>query len=169
MKKKSECLLRQQLSGFFKFYFALFFFVAAYSPILSQTALNIKVNFQDAATVPPTGWLRDYGHPYGSRTSPYQGSGNSYGWIKRSDRTPLDLTKNGQKRSSPSDILLATLMHMQANDLSTTISAIRIEGIWEARAANGKYDVTVSVGDGVYINSKHLTGKIIKEASSVHQ
>ena len=120
----------------------------------SSIALNIKVNFQDSATTPPTGWLKDFGQAYGSRTSAYQGSGNSYGWRKRSDKSLLDLTKNGRRRSSPSDILLATLMHMQANNI-TTFSGTKIEGIWEARIANGKYDVTVSVGDDTQIDSKH--------------
>jgi len=120
----------------------------------SSIALNIKVNFQDAATIPPTGWFRDFGQSFGSRTSSYQGSGNYYGWIKRSDNTPLDLTKNGIRRSTPANILLATLMHMQANNLTST-TYTRIEGIWKAKTANGKYDVTVSVGDDAYINSKH--------------
>lgn len=120
----------------------------------SGTLANIKVNFQDSATVPPSGWLRDYGQAFGSRTSANQGSGNTYGWIKRSDNTPLDLTKNGRKRSSPSDILLATLMHMQANDLST-FTGTRIEGIWQAQVANGNYEVSVSVGDATATNSKY--------------
>ncbi len=150
-------LLRQTLPVFLKFFFALFFFQIAYSPISAQSssnALNIKVNFQDPSTIPPTGWVRDFGQPYGARTSSYQGSGNYYGWIKRSDKTPLDLTKNGRKRSTPSDILLATVMHMQANNLSSIYNFRRIEGIWQARTANGKYDVTVSVGDDIK-DSKH--------------
>ena len=121
----------------------------------SGTLTNIKVNFQDSATVPPVGWLRDYGQPFGLRTSAYQGSGNAYGWIKRSDNIAVDLTKNGRKRSSPSNnILQATLMHMQASDLSST-ALTHIEGIWEAQVANGNYQVTVSVGDGAYTDSKH--------------
>jgi hypothetical protein len=120
----------------------------------SSIALNIKVNFQDAATIPPTGWFRDFGQSFGSRTSSYQGSGNYYGWIKRSDNTPLDLTKNGRRRSTPANILLATFMYMQANNLTST-TLTRIEGIWKAKTANGKYDVTVSVGDDAYIDSKH--------------
>jgi len=120
----------------------------------SGTLANFKVNFQDSATVPPSGWLRDYGQPFGSRTSAYQGSGYAYGWIKRSDETALDLTKNGRKRSSPSDILLATFMHMQASDLSS-FSGTKIEGIWQAQVANGNYEVSVSVGDGTTTDSKN--------------
>jgi hypothetical protein len=35
---------------------------------------NIKVNFQDSATVPPSGWLRDFGQAFGPRSSANQGS-----------------------------------------------------------------------------------------------
>lgn len=118
------------------------------------TLANLKVNFQDSATKTPAGWLRDFGQAFGTRTSPNQGTGNTYGWIKRSDNTPLDLTKNGRKRTSPADTLLATFMHMQANNLSN-FSGTAIEGIWEAQVANGNYDVTVSVGDGTQTDSKH--------------
>ncbi|MCU7548183.1 Ig-like domain-containing protein [Chitinophagaceae bacterium LB-8] len=115
---------------------------------------SFKINFQDAATIPPAGWLRDFGQAYGLRTSAYQGSGNTYGWINRNDNTPLDLTKNGRKRSSPSDTLLATFMHMQADDIAG-FSGTPVEGRWEALVANGIYDVTVSVGDGAYLDSRH--------------
>ena len=120
----------------------------------SGTLANIRVNFQDSATATPSGWLRDYGQAFGARTSTSQGSGNVYGWIKRSDNSPLNLTKNGRKRTSPSDILLATLVHMQANDIAS-FTGTRIEGAWQAKVANGTYEVTVSVGDGSQIDSKH--------------
>ena len=115
---------------------------------------NFKVNFQDSATQTPAGWLRDYGQSFMLRNSAFQESGYTFGWLKRSDRTPLDLTKNGRKTQNPADILLATLMHMQGNDV-TNFKGTPIEGVWEAQVVNGNYDVTVSVGDGTYINSKH--------------
>lgn len=153
MKRNRASLSGHCLPGFLKCYFAICFLQIAFCHVSAQ-ALNIKVNFQDSPTILPTGWFRDFGQSYGSRTSAYQGSGYTYGWIKRSDKTPVDLTKNGRKRSFPSDVLLATFIHMQADDL--TLSALtRIEGVWEAKATNGKYDVTVSVGDGGYIDSKH--------------
>ena len=83
----------------------------------SKSVNSIQVNFQDSITIPPSGWLRDFGQAFGPRTSSYQGQGNTYGWIKRSDKTPLDLTRNGRKRNFPSDILLATLMVMQGNNI----------------------------------------------------
>lgn len=114
---------------------------------------NLKINFQDSLTLPPSGWIRDYGQAFGQRISANQGSGNVYGWIKRSDKTPIDLTKNSRKRTSPTDISLATLMHMQAEDAPSS-SLTNIEGVWEIQVANGNYDVTVSVGDGSYTDSK---------------
>ncbi len=115
---------------------------------------TIKINFQDSSTVPADGWLKDYGQAFGLRTSAGQGSGNTYGWLKRADNTPLDLTKNGSKRTSPSDVLKATLIHMQANDISSP-SLTHTEGIWQCKVANGNYKVTVCVGDGSAINSSH--------------
>ncbi len=116
---------------------------------------NLKVNFQNISTIPPSDWLCDYGQPFGLRTSAYQGSGASYGWKNISDKTPLDLTKNGRLRSSPADVLLATFMHMQGNHVAN-FTGTPVEGIWEAQVANGNYDVTVSAGDGTEVNSKHF-------------
>jgi len=118
------------------------------------TLANLKVNFQDSATTAPPGWLRDYGQALAARTSAGQDSGYTYGWVKRADNTPLNLTANGRKRSAPANVLLATFIHMQAGDLPT-FTGIRIEGIWEAQVTNGNYEVTVSVGDGIQTNSKH--------------
>ena len=118
---------------------------------------EIKVNFQDPATVPPTGWVRDYGQPFGLRTGSYQGSNLTYGWKKRSNGSSLDLSVggsipgNGRNRSTPSDALLATLMHMQADDVPGAFNGTKAEGYWEVKVPNGVYDVTVSAGDaGVY-------------------
>jgi phage baseplate assembly protein gpV len=84
----------------------------------------------------------------------------TYGWKKRSDGTLLDLSVggssnlgNGRNRNSSLspdiDVLLATIMHMQADDLPTTFNGTRVEGYWEIKVPNGGYDVTVSAGDGV--------------------
>ncbi len=121
---------------------------------------EIRVNFQDAATVPPAGWVRDYGQPFGLRTGTNQGSNMTYGWKKRADGTLLDLSVGGTsnlgngRNRNPSldpdiDVLLATFMHMQADDITTTFNGTKVEGYWEIKVPNGGYDVTVSVGDGV--------------------
>jgi hypothetical protein len=61
----------------------------------TSVAQEVKVNFQDPATIPPTGWVRDYGQAFGSRTGQYQGSNLIYGWKKRSDNSLLDLSVGG--------------------------------------------------------------------------
>jgi len=116
-------------------------------------AQEIKVNFQDPATVPPAGWIKDYGQPFGLKTGQSQGINLEYGWRKRSDGSILDLSVggntpgNGRNRKAPADVLLATLMHMQADDISATFNGTKAEGYWEAKVPNGIYDVTVSAGD----------------------
>ncbi|WP_233507514.1 malectin domain-containing carbohydrate-binding protein [Adhaeribacter pallidiroseus] len=120
------------------------------SPVAAQ---EIKVNFQDPVTVPPTGWIKDYGQPFGLKTGTNQGTNLEYGWRRRSDGSLLDLSVggttpgNGRKRTTPADVLQATLMHMQANTIDGTFNGTKIEGYWEIKVPNGSYDVTVSAGD----------------------
>ena len=113
----------------------------------------IGVNFQNPGTIPPAGWVRDYGQPYGARTGAYQGTNLVYGWRRRTDGSLLDLSVggtnpgNGRNRNSPANVLLATLMHMQADDITGTFNGTKAEGYWELKVAPGIYDVSVSVGD----------------------
>ena len=63
--------------------------------------IDLKVNFQDAATTPPTGYLRDSGEAYGARTGADQGSGLTYGWVQQADFSqPLSLVANGRNRTT---------------------------------------------------------------------
>ncbi|WP_158640641.1 Ig-like domain-containing protein [Anseongella ginsenosidimutans] len=113
---------------------------------------DVKVNFQDPQTIPPAGWLRDYGQPFGPRMGAYQGDSLSFGWKRRSDASPLDLSTggtagNGRNRGIPQDVLLATLMHMQGDDVQGNFNGTPVEGYWEIQVLNGVYDVTLSAGD----------------------
>ena len=122
-----------------------------HSNVTAETGIgfntSLQINFQDSLTQTPVGWLADYGQPFGARTFSNRSTGRTYGWIRSSDQTPLDLRSYGRRRSTPSDTLLATLMHMQF--------AGAPESVWEAQVPNGNYDVTVSVGDGGFLDSKH--------------
>ena len=125
-------------------------------------ALDIKVNFQDPATIPPVGYVRDSGESYGVRNGPNQGGGLTYGWVLPGTATPLDLSVggttpgNGRNRATPSDVRLATLMHMQGDDSPQPFNGTATEGAWEIAVPNGGYSVTVSVGDGgTAIDSTH--------------
>ncbi|OLY95652.1 CBM96 family carbohydrate-binding protein [Cnuella takakiae] len=121
----------------------------------SANFTNLKVNFQDNATAAPSGWVGDFGQAFGSRTSAGQGTGNTYGWLSRTTGSPVSLVGNGRNRKTPADATLATFMHMQANQASGTFDGVKVEGKWEAEVVNGSYDVTVSVGDASYYDSKH--------------
>lgn len=154
-KNKYPFFLKRSLSGFILLFCVTVFFLSiAYFPKSSKEITTLKVNFQDEGSVPPTGWLSDFGQPFGPRTSSDQGRGFTYGWIRRSDRKPLDITKNGCRRNSPSDVLLATFIAMQSNG-TKNFTGNTVEGIWETRIANGNYDVTVTVGDGTQTDSRH--------------
>jgi hypothetical protein len=109
----------------------------------------ISINFQDAATSPPLGFVTDYGQAYGVRNGKDQGVLLTYGWKKRSDGVPLSLVGNGRNRNTPEDILLATIFHMQADDISGSFQGVKTEGYWEFKLPNGTYDVTTGVGDGL--------------------
>ena len=155
IKKNQLSFLKRPISLIILlFCFIVLILTIAFFPKPLKPILNIKVNFQDSATVPPEGWVKDFGQAFGRRTSSDQGTGNVYGWVKRSDRTPLDLTKNGVKRNNPSDVLLSTFMQMQGNSVNN-FKGTAVEGIWEAQVINGNYDVTVTVGDGLQTDSKH--------------
>lgn len=122
---------------------------------VANNLANFRVNFQDSATRTPAGWLTDFGQAYGARTTAGQGSGMTYGWIGRSSRQPVSLVGNGRVRRTQTDTTLGTFMHMQADQITGTFNGVKVEGIWEALVANGTYDVTVSVGDNDFYDSRH--------------
>src|SRR5919197_853302 len=122
------------------------------TPQAQTPSVNIKVNFQDQATVPPAGYVADWGQAYGARTDANQGSGLSYGWVVPGTSTPLNLVGNGRNRNNPPssvgqpDLRLATFMHMQGNDVAG-FNGVASPGAWEIAVPNGSYTVTVAVGD----------------------
>ena len=111
-------------------------------------AVNLKVNFADATTVPPAGYVTDYGQAFGGRTSANQGTGNAYGWVKIGTSTPVSIEGNGRNRNTatPSanqpDLRLATLVHMQLPASVTT--GVHEDASWELAVPNGAYTVTVA-------------------------
>ncbi len=107
--------------------------------------LDLKINFQDSPPTPPAGYLKDYGQGYSLRAGANQGAGLSYGWVAPGTATPANLTANGRSRTTPSDLRLATFMHMQVTPA----------GSWEIAVPNGFYIVTVSMGDGTTLDSRH--------------
>ncbi|MFC7535652.1 Ig-like domain-containing protein [Actinoplanes sp. GCM10030250] len=114
----------------------------------TPAARTLKVNFSDAATAPPTGYVRDSGDAYTAA--------RGYGWVDLGERTPASLIGNGRNRNpeaGQSDVRLATLMHAQ---LPAGSGGVTTPGAWEAALPAGLYTVTVAVGDaGTAVNSVH--------------
>lgn len=130
------------------------------TPDSSGEAINLNINFQDEATTPPDGYLKDFGQPYGPRTGENQGDGLVYGWVEQANlNNPVSLVSNGRNRNEPPynvnqpDLRLATLMHMQ---LPAESQGVTTAGAWQIDLPNGAYTVTVAVGDaGTAIDSSH--------------
>jgi glucose/arabinose dehydrogenase len=118
---------------------------------------TIKINFQDSAVATPVGWIKDFGLPFAAKPGFFEVSALQYGWKKREDGTPLNLTGNSRNRDNPDDVLLEGLIHMQANDIGLRygpFKGARVEGYWEIKMLNGYYDVVVTVGDGLVGKAK---------------
>ena len=121
----------------------------------ARAAINLKINFQSPNAAIPTGYLRDFGQPYGPRTATGQGTGLIYGWVNPTNGLPLDLATagtipgNGRDRGfSPNlDQRLDSLMHMQADDIPGAFNGTKAEGAWEIELPNDTYEVTVAAGD----------------------
>ncbi|MAU11717.1 MAG: hypothetical protein CL607_17970, partial [Anaerolineaceae bacterium] len=117
---------------------ALFLFVLLSFVVIDVSAqiTEIKVNFQDAATVPPTGYLRDSGEAYGVRNAADQGGGTyTYGWVQPGTSTPANsMTTLGRNRAtSQADLRLDTLMHMDHPNEGEP-------GYWQIIVPNGLYE-----------------------------
>jgi uncharacterized repeat protein (TIGR03803 family) len=120
------------------------------------TSPALQINFQDKYSKTPSGWVKDYGLPFGEKT--IADSTLAYGWKSKAEDTPVDLSVggpfpgNGRWRPAPSDVLLATLMHMQGDDVKN-FRGTPVESYWEMAVENGDYQVSVSVGDGMSYTS----------------
>ncbi|GIE36181.1 hypothetical protein Ait01nite_092260 [Actinoplanes italicus] len=111
-------------------------------------AFSLKVNFSDAATAPPAGYVRDSGAAFTDA--------RGYGWIDLGELTPASLEGNGRNRNpaaGQADPRLATLIHAQ---LPSGSAGSHTPGAWEATVPPGVYQVTVAVGDsGTALDSVH--------------
>ncbi|MDX2305435.1 MAG: Ig-like domain-containing protein, partial [Microscillaceae bacterium] len=124
------------------------------SPVLGQT--SFKINFSDAATAAPSGWLKDYGQPYGDR-----GNGLTYGWVDPNTRQAVDISARGRNRNPTPDvdIFRETLMHMRFSNVTPGTQ----NGDWEMALPNGSYRITVQVGDADIENNMDTRHLILAE------
>ncbi|MEU7904709.1 Ig-like domain-containing protein [Actinoplanes sp. NPDC049118] len=117
----------------------------------TPAAFALRVNFSDAATAPPAGYVRDSGDAFTAA--------RGYGWVQPGTTTPLSLAGNGRNRNpaaGQSDVRLATLVHAQ---LPAGSAGVTTPGSWEAAVPNGTYTVTAAVGDaGTALDSVHWLG-----------
>jgi cysteine-rich repeat protein len=120
----------------------------------------LAINFQDPSSPAPSGYLKDFGEPFGVRTGLDQGH-LAFGWVVPGSHVPLDLAArgttpgNGRKRGTPDDPRLATFMHMQADDQPASFDGVRASGAFELSLADGLYRVLVAVGDAEQFDSRH--------------
>jgi glucose/arabinose dehydrogenase len=102
-------------------------------------APSIRVNFQPASAIVPSGYLMDAGFVYGNR-----GNGQTYGWT-------LDNTSAARDRNSAlsPDQRYDTMMYLQrpANP----------DAVWEIALPNGRYLVRVVSGDAAYFEGVFRT------------
>lgn len=101
------------------------------SPGSSGPSFPIRINFQPAGAVTPSGYVPDTGLTFGAR------SGLSFGWS--SDHT--DVTRD---RAINANQLLDTLCHFHAG------------ASWELALPNGTYNVLASIGDAGYTSTHTL-------------
>lgn len=120
---------------------------------VSSSAYQLKVNFQTKAAAAPAGYVKDYGSAYASRTDAGQGTGNAYGWVVPGTHTGLDLSVggtnnlgNGRVRGVDADPRTDSFMHMQGDDVPN-FNGTAAEGAWELAVPDGRYTVTLVVGD----------------------
>ncbi len=123
-------------------------------------AVSLKVNFADAVTAPPSGYVTDFGQAFGTRTGANQGTGNAFGWVKIGTSTPVSIEGNARNRNTgtppvnQADLRLATFMHMQLP--ANAASGVHEDASWELAVPNGAYQVTVAVGDaGTAVDSSN--------------
>jgi hypothetical protein len=108
----------------------------------------VRVNFQSADAEVPDGYLRDFGEPYGAKSQ-----GLTYGWVHEGTTVPVDIVSQGRDRDSQdaADQREDTLVHMEAFD--TGLGRV-VPAAWELAVPDGRYAVSVSVGDQAH-NSIH--------------
>lgn len=128
---------------------------ASFTVTAAGELTTAKINFQTAAATTPAGYTANTGAAYSATTG--------IGWVTETSAgtatlAPLDLTNNARNRAvdgtnviAGQDARLYTQIQMQCGTPTTgnpcTAPAVLTSGAFEYRVVNGKYNVTVSVGD----------------------
>ncbi|MBO9534718.1 MAG: hypothetical protein J7513_17220, partial [Solirubrobacteraceae bacterium] len=117
------------------------------SPTPSPTPppASYSINFGPAGSAVPAGDTLDAGAAYSS--------GTGRGWVRADSLTssthaPLDVSSRARERNATSDQRLDTLIQMQYPTADP-------QAAYELAVPNGRYEVTVMVGDPSYTDSTH--------------
>ena len=124
---------------------------------------GINVNFGVAAVDSPAGFIQDVGSAYNSD--------RGYGWVTQDSAgsenpTSIDVFANGRDRNTAfndgqgnffQEPVKDSLIHLQyPTDLANSASSVTTPVAWEYDLANGRYEVTVGVGDPDFFDSNHV-------------
>ena len=114
---------------------------AAHASAAALTTSSVHVSFRPASVATPAGYRADTG----------AGFNGTSGWQTLTG-APLDLTANTRTRTSPlnPDARYSAFVQAQETPLS---AGVLTPGRWATTLANGRYDVTVGVGDATHVDS----------------
>jgi hypothetical protein len=106
-----------------------------------------RVDFTTATGPVAAGYVRDSGAAWSTA--------RGYGWVDEGTRAPLSLVGNGRVRASSAspDQRSDSLLMYQASAASA--GAVTARGTWEYAVANGRYQVSVGLGDATATNSTY--------------
>ncbi len=133
---------KKVLAGILTLVFLLSFDLASASNVFAaqstepETTNEVRIDFQTKGSRTAEGYLPDNGDEYGDR-----GNGFTYGW------TPGNIGNARDYGLLEPDTKLATINQFGAGV------------IWEIAVPNGKYEVTVGIGDALYPDQ--IKGKLI--------
>ena len=125
--------------------------------VLPPPSIQYLINFSDAETPAPSGWLRDTGAAYGP-------NGNlTYGWVVPNTSTGIDLSAFGRNRPPDydPDVWRESLMHLDHPGTNSP------DGAWEIALPNGSYRLSVQVGDANVESSPGTRHVIQAEGSTL--
>ncbi len=111
-----------------------------------------QINFERPIDTTPSGWIKDSGGAYGTRAN-----GQTYGWLNEADDQPIDASLNTRNRFTGGTPQQNTFILMQYPDCCTgQTNGVQAYLYWEHALPNGRYRVTVGVGDANAIDSTHV-------------
>ncbi|GAA1844567.1 malectin domain-containing carbohydrate-binding protein [Microlunatus capsulatus] len=102
-----------------------------------------KVDFTPTAATVADGYTADTGAPFDAT--------RGFGWVRPGTGTPLDMTAQTRERTGTQDVKVRTVILMQP----TAAQSANGPGAWEHVVPNGRYTVTVGVGDTAFTDSVH--------------